>query len=359
MGIKNLNTIIMRHATNSVTQIHLKDLANKRVVIDTPIYLYKFIHNSGDPIVGLIKQISKLVRYRIIPIYILDGKPPKEKSHTLNERRKHKNNIKNKITILNAILNNDNIENNILEKYDTIISEYKEMNSDELEYEIIKNNKRLINVTDQHINRCKQLFELMGIPYIVADCEAEILCARMTKHGYADACLSEDTDILPNGGKIFLRNLNNNYITKYNFNDILHELGMTYDMFVDMCILCGCDYTNTIKGIGPVNAYNLIHKYNNIENIIQYELPRNNKYKINNFKYINARNIFKNNEYDITEYANLKRKPPHTDLAEFIQSNTTLNNNYIKNLNKLLHKNIIINKKNKINTLHNYFTSEN
>ncbi len=26
------------------------------------------------------------------------------------------------------------------------------------------------------------------------------------------------------------------------------------DAFIDFCILCGCDYASTIKGIGPVRA---------------------------------------------------------------------------------------------------------
>ena len=37
---------------------------------------------------------------------------------------------------------------------------------------------------------------------------------------------------------------------------------------MDFCILCGCDYTTKIVGIGPVNAYKLIKEHKNIENII-------------------------------------------------------------------------------------------
>ncbi len=29
---------------------------------------------------------------------------------------------------------------------------------------------------------------------------------------------------------------------------VLEGLGLTSDQFVDLCILCGCDYCGTIKG---------------------------------------------------------------------------------------------------------------
>ena len=38
----------------------------------------------------------------------------------------------------------------------------------------------------------------------------------------------------------------------------LDELGLTDDQFIDLCIMCGCDYCSNIKGIGPVRALALI-----------------------------------------------------------------------------------------------------
>ena len=34
-------------------------------------------------------------------------------------------------------------------------------------------------------------------------------------------------------------------------SQVLDELKLTPEQFVDMCILCGCDYAGTIRGIGP------------------------------------------------------------------------------------------------------------
>lgn len=43
--------------------------------------------------------------------------------------------------------------------------------------------------------------------------------------------------------------------------------GLDIDMtkFIDLCIMCGCDYVNNIRGIGPVRAVQLIQKHGSIE----------------------------------------------------------------------------------------------
>ena len=44
--------------------------------------------------------------------------------------------------------------------------------------------------------------------------------------------------------------------------------------FIDVCILCGCDYTTNILGVGPIKAYNYIDEYECLENVlrkIEYE----------------------------------------------------------------------------------------
>jgi len=47
-------------------------------------------------------------------------------------------------------------------------------------------------------------------------------------------------------------------ITEVCYEEMMKGLGLTYEEFVDMCILCGCDYTETIDGVGPITAYKVI-----------------------------------------------------------------------------------------------------
>lgn len=45
----------------------------------------------------------------------------------------------------------------------------------------------------------------------------------------------------------------------------IQGMNVSMDQFVDMCIMCGCDYVNNIRGIGPVRALQLIQKHGTID----------------------------------------------------------------------------------------------
>jgi flap endonuclease-1 len=49
---------------------------------------------------------------------------------------------------------------------------------------------------------------------------------------------------------------------------ILEGLGLTDDEFIDLCILCGCDYCDKIPGIGPKTALKLLKQYHCIEEVL-------------------------------------------------------------------------------------------
>lgn len=58
-------------------------------------------------------------------------------------------------------------------------------------------------------------------------------------------------DALTFGTKILLRNLNSKKepITEISYDTMLAGFEMDHTQFVDLCILCGCDYTDTIDGV--------------------------------------------------------------------------------------------------------------
>ena len=55
-------------------------------------------------------------------------------------------------------------------------------------------------------------------------------------------------------------------MTEINRERVMADLGLTEDEFIDMCILCGCDYASKIEGVGPVKAYKFIKEFSSIEN---------------------------------------------------------------------------------------------
>jgi 5'-3' exonuclease len=66
-----------------------------------------------------------------------------------------------------------------------------------------------------------------------------------------------------------------NKLYEFRIEDILKTLDVTYEQFVDICILCGCDNAGKITAIGPKRALPLIKEYNTIENIINEYIKPN------------------------------------------------------------------------------------
>ena len=109
-------------------------------------------------------------------------------------------------------------------------------------------------------------------------------------------------DALTFGTNVLLRGFNSKKepIVQIELKPLLEQFGMDMDRFIDICILCGCDYTTNILGVGPIKAYNYIDEHGNIENVIrkiEYENQnpfKKKKYHIpETFMFKEARELFK------------------------------------------------------------------
>jgi len=157
------------------------------------------------------------------------------------------------------------------EKAEADLKAAKEEDNKEEEH---KFNRRLVRVTKEHNEDVKKLLRLMGVPVVEASGEAEAQCAWLCKAGKVFATATEDMDALTFGTNRLLRNLSASAarklpILQIDLKILLEDLDMTMEQFIDVCILCGCDYTNTIRGIGPSRAVELIKKHKTIEKAIE------------------------------------------------------------------------------------------
>jgi len=123
MGISRLESIIRNsikteNETSSTTSINdngiynicLKDLPHlpnsrkyphiRTVVIDTSEFIYKSII-GGDHTSGILNFLEKMFRCQLMPIFVFDGKPPKEKNRIIEERKKAKARARAKVISLN------------------------------------------------------------------------------------------------------------------------------------------------------------------------------------------------------------------------------------------------------------------
>jgi flap endonuclease-1 len=267
MGIRNLNKLLLNKCYNSIYYIHLSELSGKKIAIDVSIYLYKYERN-GRLLKNMIDMMKIFKYYNIIPIFIFDGKPPKEKKNILDKRREEKRQNKEKIYKLKEEL-----------------EEIKECNNDlkikEIMCEINKIENQIIIITKDKIEEIKNIIRREGMTYFDAPQEADELCAMLVIREQVWCCISDDMDLFVYGCPRVIRDFN---IYKcsgkiYNMDDILYDLSKIYgnmglNDFKQICILSGTDYN---------------YKSNNINFNISYvmelfKIYNDNKY-LNNVEY--------------------------------------------------------------------------
>lgn len=97
-------------------------------------------------------------------------------------------------------------------------------------------------------------------------------------------------DALTFGSSVLLRHMTFSEarkmpIQEFHLSKVLEELGLAHNEFIDLCILLGCDYCDSIRGIGPKRAIDLIKQHRNIETIVKnldlkkYPIPENWPYQ--------------------------------------------------------------------------------
>lgn len=94
-GIFNMCLKDLPHVPNSRKYPHIRT-----VVIDTSEFIYKSII-GGDHTSGILNFLEKMFRCQLMPIFVFDGKPPKEKTRTIEERKKAKARARAKVISLN------------------------------------------------------------------------------------------------------------------------------------------------------------------------------------------------------------------------------------------------------------------
>jgi len=351
MGIKNLNKFFALHLKNPLTikDISTNSLKDKVIAIDSSIYLYKFIcaikNNCTDlysvdgqvitHIQAILTKLFSLLKRKIKPIFVFDGKPPEAKNDVSQARSEKKSVAKSKIdkcririSEIRKIMKTPPESTEDIEHYKRLFTEFMEMRN--TLKKALKSNAGFS--TDQSED-CKELLKVIGIPYINSLEEADPQCSYLVKSGLAFAVASEDMDILTFGADKLITSLTSKDVCKiYDLKLILIDLEITYSQFVDICILLKCDYTCTIRGLGLKNILSQIKKHKNIEGIIA-----TGKYTISeDFNYIIARKMFIESKIIPHENKIKWNAPNYVALKELLQQKYSYTDDEIGRLSNVL-----------------------
>jgi flap endonuclease-1 len=231
--------------------------------------------NLTGHILGLFNRSIQLLENGIKPVWVFDGVAPELKRETLRSRKENKEKAEEK--------KQDALDQGDME-------------------DVLKFAGQTVRVTPKMTADAKNLIKLLGLPIVEAPSEAEAQASFMAKTGVVYAVASEDMDCLCFGCPTLLRGFTtkDEPVTEIKLDIVLKEMDITMDQFIDICILCGCDYSKTIEGIGPAKAYNFIKENNNIEEVLKYieELNEDSKkktkytYDPEKFLYKESRKLF-------------------------------------------------------------------
>ncbi|AOA60673.1 5' flap endonuclease [Komagataella phaffii CBS 7435] len=305
MGIKGLNALINEHSPKAFRNGEMKTFFGRKVAIDASMCLYQFLiavrqqdgqqlaNEEGETtshLMGFFYRTIRMVGYGIKPCYVFDGKPPVLKGGELEKRLKRR----------------EEAEKQRLDMKETGTLA-----------DIAKFERRTVRVTREQNDQAKKLLELMGIPYVDAPCEAEAQCAELAKGGKVYAAASEDMDTLCYETPYLLRHMTTAEarklpVTEIDYAKVMEGLEMELPQFIDLCILLGCDYCETIKGVGPVTAFKLIKEHGSIEKVVEaIENNPKSKQKIpENWPYNEARELFLHPEVIPASECELEWKEP-------------------------------------------------
>ena len=313
---------------------------------------------------GLINSLSYYLKNKIIPIFVFDGKSPEIKKKKIEERRNIlKNNLK-KLRELESAKNDtlseyikrrnsddksggEGVNSDEFSKYffgtppETMINDKKinigtenvvdvdvdvdvddyvnddtetfgeefALKMDDINNEYHKIYKKSIILKDYYIKDWIEILELLGLPVIQAENEADPVCSYLLKKNKnIYGIISDDSDMLIFGAPRLMRkmvnqqfkvieldllidtikydllNLNND--TQYNKNDF------TLDDLINFCILLGTDYGNLTLKIKYDNSLELLKYYYTVNKDILQIINEEDLTKFNEIKeyYVNNNN---------------------------------------------------------------------
>ena len=245
MGIKLLSSFIKSYCKDIVVQKHLSCFYGKTIVIDTSIYMYRYKRENA-----LIEKMYLLCTifnyYKINAIFVFDGKMPEEKYKTILARKEERIQSNIRLKEIEQIIANMDANSNLHNKYKKDIVELK---------------KKMVKINNKDTANVKNIIKYTGLTCIVAEGEAEQLCAELVINKLAFGCLSEDTDLFVYSCPHIFRyiSLVNHKLIFYDTKKMLNHLFLTKQEFNTICLLSGNDYYCGNKNI--YYYYKMMMKY--------------------------------------------------------------------------------------------------
>lgn len=301
MGINGLNPLIRRYAPDAFFTMPISKLATKRIAIDAYGWMYANMSTARKKVINrtdiakeepnavdirrewfllAIAFILGWLSYNVTPIFVFDGQHPVEKDETKEKRRDKRIAQRAKIDAIYLQLQNDTLGNrgNVIEELRKELRNYNYIPAEDFEL-------------------FKTVLSGIGVPCLQANGDGEQVCAMLCVEGKVAAVFSVDTDNLVYGCPLVINKFSESVsydehgnrvgnVDCVRLDRVLAGLNITHSVFVDLCIMSGCDYNKNMPGYASIKSYGLLQKWGSID-----DLPRN--LNIECLRHHKCRDIFK------------------------------------------------------------------
>jgi len=248
----------------------LPDYKGKTAGVDGHAWLHKAAYGCARAVVKglkcdtyvnyIMKNIRTLHNCGVTPIVVFDGAPLPMKNEENKKRRQLRKQNKEKAEQLEAS---------------------GDMQGAETYYQ------KSISITFQMVMNCVAALKQNNVQYIIAPYEGDSQLAYMFTSGMVDFCITEDSDLLVFGVRNIFTKLNHQLGTGQGINldrletyqpdkkqnnrtDLCSVMKWfrNHVDFVHMAVLSGCDYLNSLRGIGLCQAAKKVKQWKDIARLL-------------------------------------------------------------------------------------------
>lgn len=254
MGITGLLPLLK----TVMRKTHLSQLSGSTCGVDGYVWLHRAIYSCGSDLVlnpenacskylnYCMSKVFQLVRWKIKPFIVFDGKPLPSKSHTNKSRKEKRSSNMSKAMALSAEGKNEEAK-----------SFYN----------------KATPVTFRMVSNFIRLLKANNIDYVIAPYEADAQLAWMSRNGVVDYVITEDGDLILYECPRILFKLDNDGMGSLLELKHLHlcrnfKITSPY-MLRQACIIAGCDYFPGLEGFSLIKSNQLVHSHSTISDSIK------------------------------------------------------------------------------------------
>ncbi|XP_027916681.1 exonuclease 1 isoform X2 [Vigna unguiculata] len=239
--------------------INIKDLKGCSVAVDTYSWLHKGALScstelcKGIPTTRHIEycmhRVNLLRHYGVKPILVFDGGLlPMKNEQEIKRARARKDNFARAV-------------------------EHESDGNSAAAYECYQ---KAVDISPQVARELIQVLKQENVQYIVAPYEADAQMTFLAISGQVDVVITEDSDLIPFGCPRILFKMDKfgqGVQFQYSMlqkNKELNFEGFNRQMVLEMCILSGCDYLQSLPGMGLKRAHASIKKFGSYDKVLKH-----------------------------------------------------------------------------------------